>query len=107
MGVASSSNSANLIAHSGAIDLFQFKNGIIGSGPSGFLASITGVSLGDANYSPMWRIYLVEWNDVKSAQILETRSDIDSFGEEDKLSVSIARLINGDHIVNSPLINPF
>ena len=55
----------------------------------------------------MWRIYLVEWNDVKSAQILETRSDIDSFGEEDKLSVSIARLINGDHIVNSPLINPF
>ena len=102
-----SESAADIIAHSGAVDLFQFKNGIIGSGPLGFQASITGVSLGDAN-SPMWRIYLVEWNDVKSAQILETRwSDIDSFGEEDKLSVSITRLTNGDHIVNSPLIDPF
>ena len=57
--------------------------------------------------SPMWRIYLVEWNDIKSAQILETRSDINSFSEEDKLSVSIARSTNSDHIVNSPLIDPF
>jgi len=107
MGVASSPNSANLIAHSGAVDLFQFKNGIVGSGPLGFQAGIAGASLGDANYSPMWRIYLVEWNDAKSAKILETRSDIDSFSEDDKLTVSIARPTNNDHIVNCPFIDPF
>ena len=107
MGVISSPSSANLIAHSGAVDLFQFKNGIIGSGPLGFQAGITGASLDDANYSPMWRIYLVEWNDVESAKVLETKSDIDSFRADDLLSVSIARPTNSDHIVNGPLIDPF
>lgn len=107
MGVVSSPSSANLIAHSGAVDLFQFKNGIIGSGPLGFQPGIAGASLGDANYSPMWRIYLVEWNDAKSAKILETRSDIDSFHADDMLSVSIARPTNSDHIVNCPFIDPF
>jgi hypothetical protein len=107
MGVASSPVSANLIANSGAVDLFQFKNGIKGSGPLGFQAGIAGAALGDANYSPMWRIYLVEWNDVKSAKILETKSDIDSFRADDLLSVSIARPTNSDHIVNCPFIDPF
>jgi len=107
MGVVSSPSSANLIAHSGAVDLFQFKNGIIGSGPLGFQAGIAGASLDDANYSPMWRIYLVEWNDSESAKILETKSDIDSFRENDLLSVSIARPTNSDHIVNCPFIDPF
>jgi hypothetical protein len=107
MGVASSPSSASLIAHSGAVDLFQFKNGIIGSGPLGFQPGIAGASLGDANYSPMWRIYLVEWNDTESAKILETKSDIDFFSENDLLSVSIARPTNSDHIVNCPFIDPF
>jgi hypothetical protein len=107
MGVVSSSSSGNLIAHSGAVDLFQFKNGIVGSGPLGFQPGIAGASLGDVNYSPMWRIYLVEWNDAKSAKILETRSDIDSFHADDMLSVSIARPTNSDHIVNCPFIDPF
>jgi len=107
MGVASSSSSANLIAHSGAVDLFQFKNGIVGSGPLGFQAGIAGASTDDANYSPMWRIYLVEWNDAESAKILETKSDIDSFRIDGLLSVSIARPTNSDHIVNCPFIDPF
>ncbi len=107
MGVVSSPSSANLIAHSGAVDLFQFKNGIIGSGPLGFQAGIAGASLDDINYSPMWRIYLVEWNEAKSAKILETKSDIDSFRIDDLLSVSIARPTNSDHIVNCPFIDPF
>ncbi len=107
MGVVSSPASANLIAHSGAVDLFQFKNGIKGSGPLGFQPGIAGAALGDTNYSPMWRIYLVEWNDAKSAKILETKSDIDSFRADDLISVSIARPTNSDHIVNCPFIDPF
>ena len=107
MGVVSSPASANLIDHSGVVDLFQFKNGIKGSGPLGFQAGIAGAALGDANYSPMWRIYLVEWNDKESAKILETKSDIDSFRANDLLTVSIARPTNSDHIVNCPFIDPF
>ena len=107
MGVVSSPTSANLIAHSGAVDLFQFKNGIKGSGPLGFQPGIAGAALGYTNYSPMWRIYLVEWNDAKSAKILETKSDIDSLRADDLISVSIARPTNSDHIVNCPFIDPF
>ena len=107
MGVVSSPSSANLIAHSGAVDLFQFKNGIKGSGPLGFQAGIAGASLDDENYSPMWRIYLVEWNNSEQAKILETKSDIDSFRADGLLSVSIARPLNSDHIVNCPFIDPF
>ena len=107
MGVVSSPTSANLIAHSAAVDLFQFKNGIKGSGPLGFQAGIAGAALGDDNYSPMWRIYLVEWNDDESAKILETKSDIDAFRADNLLSVSIARPTNSDHIVNCPFIDPF
>ena len=107
MGVVSSPSSANLIAHSAAVDLFQFKNGIKGSGPLGFQAGIAGASLNDAHYSPMWRIYLVEWNDAESAKILETKSDINSFHTDNLLSVSIARPANSDHIINCPFIDPF
>ena len=107
MGVASSPTSANLITHSSAVDLFQFKNGIKGSGPLGFQAAISTTSLDDDNYSPMCRIYLVEWNDVKSTKILETKSDIDFFRNNDLISVSIARPTNSDHIVNCPFIDPF
>ena len=107
MGVVSSPTSANLIAHSGAVDFFQFKNGIKGTGPLGFQPGIAGAALGDTNYSPMWRIYLVEWNDVKSAKILETKSDIDSFRADDLIYVSIARPTNSVHIVNCPFIDPF
>ena len=107
MGVVSSPSSANLIAHSGAVDIFQFKNGIKGSGPLGFQPGIAGAAPGDPNYSPMWRIYLVEWNNATSAKVLETKSDIDSFRADNLLSVSIARPTNSDHIVNCPFIDPF
>ncbi|MCV0430819.1 hypothetical protein [Nitrosopumilus sp.] len=107
MGVVSSPSSASLITNSGAVDLFQFKNGIIGSGPLGFQPGIAAAALGDENYSPMWRIYLVEWNNPDSAKILETKSDIDSFRSDQLLSVSIARPTNSDHIVNCPFIDPF
>ena len=107
MGVVSSPSSANLIINSGAVDLFQFKNGIKGTGPLGFQPGIAASALGDENYSPMWRIYLVEWNNEESAKILETKSDIDSFRADNLLTVSIARPMNSDHIVNCPFIDPF
>jgi hypothetical protein len=107
MGVTYSPTSSELIANSAAVDLFQFKNGIKGSGPMGFQPGIAAAAPGDENYSPIWRIYNVEWNDPEIAKILETRFDIDSFSEDDLLTVSIARPMNSDHLVNCPFIDPF
>ncbi len=107
MGVTYSPLNAELIANSAAVDLFQFQNGIKGSGPMGFQPGIASAALGDKNYSPIWRIYNVEWNNPQNAKILETRYDIDSSHEEDLLTVSIARPMNSDHLVNCPFIDPF
>ncbi|MEK6865440.1 MAG: hypothetical protein AABX06_03090, partial [Thermoproteota archaeon] len=76
MGVPFSPTSENLITNSSAVDLFQFQNGVKGSGPLGFQAGIATVIPGYENYSPIWRIYIIEWNNPENAKILETISDI-------------------------------
>ena len=73
----------------------------------GFQPGIASASPGDENYSPMWRIYNVEWNKTEQATLLENRFDIDSASEEDLLTVSIARPLGEDHLVNCPFIDPF
>lgn len=107
MGVVSSPTSANLIANSAAVDLFQFANGIKGTGPLGFQAGIASAVPGDENYSPMWRIYVIEWKDPASAIILETVEDINANQKDGIIDVSLARPMNNDHIVNCPFIDPF
>lgn len=107
MGVVDAPSNAQLITNSAAVDLFQFQNGIVGTGPLGFQPGIAAASLGDDTYSPMWRIFLVEWNDPEQALLLETKADIDYYATEDMLTTSIARPANADHIVNCPFIDPF
>lgn len=107
MGVPFSPISENLITNSSVVDLFQFKNGIKGSGPLGFQPVIATVITGNENYSPMWHIYNVEWNNPGNATILETISDINSFKANDLISVSLARPMNSQYIMNGPLIDPF
>jgi len=43
--------------------LFQFSNGIIGPGPEGFQAGIAASIIGDVNYTPLWDIFMIDWND--------------------------------------------
>jgi hypothetical protein len=107
MGVVSSPTSAKLIANSAAVDLFQFMNGIKGSGPMGFQAGIAAAAPGDQNYSPMWRIFMIGWKDPASAKLLETRADIDSIQKAGLIDVGLARPMDSDHIVNCPFIDPF
>ena len=107
MGVVHSTRISDLINNSTSADLFQFKNGIKGSGPTGFQPIISSAAPGDENYSPIWRIHNVEWNDEKEANLLETKYDIDSLKEEDILTVSIASPMNTDHLMNLPFIDPF
>jgi len=107
MGVIDAPTSANLITKAAAVDLFQFSNGIKGSGPLGFQAGIAASAPGDETYSPMWRIFMIEWNDPANARVLETKADIDSFKSDDLIKVNLARPMNSDHIVNCPFIDPF
>ena len=107
MGVINAPTSANLIANSAAVDLFQFKNGIVGSGPLGFQPGIAAGAPGDANYSPMWRIFMIGWDDPSSASLLETIDDMNAYREAGLIDIGIARPMDSDHIVNCPFIDPF
>jgi len=107
MGVIDSPALASTLKSPSAIDLFQFSNGIKGSGPVGFQAGIAASAPGDSNYSPLWRINMISWNDPGEASILENISDINSKKDEGKITVKLARPMNSDHIVNCPFIDPF
>ena len=107
MGVTNSPGNAKLIANAAAVDLFQFMNGIKGTGPMGFQAGIGASAPGASNYSPMWRIFMIGWKDPSSAQLLETRGDIDFYQKEGKIDVGLARPMDSDHVVNCPFIDPF
>jgi hypothetical protein len=107
MGVVSSPTSASLIANSAAVDLYQFKNGLTGTGPLGFQPGIAAGAPGDANYSPMWRIFMIGWADSENAQLLETIDDMNAYREAGLIDIGIARPMDSDHIVNCPFIDPF
>lgn len=107
MGIAHSPLTSELISNSTSVDLYQFINGIKGSGPTGFQPVIAASAPDDITYSPFWRIHNVEWNNEKDAKILETIRDIDSLNKDDLLTVSIARPMNSDHLMNGPIIDPF
>ena len=107
MGVVDAPTSASLIANSAAVDLFQFKDGIAGTGPLGFQPGIAAGATGDENYSPLWRIFMIGWADPANAQLLETIDDINAYKEAGLIDIGIARPMDSDHIVNCPFIDPF
>jgi hypothetical protein len=107
MGVVSSPTSASLIANSAAVDLYQFKNGLTGTGPLGFQPGIAAGAPGDANYSPMWRIFMIGWDTPENAQVLETIDDMNAYKKAGLIDIGIARPMDSDHIVNCPFIDPF
>lgn len=76
MGVTFASLDEKLLSSAALVDLFQFTNGINGSGPTGFQAGIGAANPTDPNYSPMWKISFNEWKEPSKARILETVSDI-------------------------------
>jgi hypothetical protein len=107
MGVVSAPTSARLIANSAAVDLYQFKNGLAGTGPLGFQPGIAAGAPGDTNYSPMWRIFMIGWDNPDDAQLLETIDDMNAYNEAGLINIGIARPMDSDHIVNCPFVDPF
>ena len=73
----------------------------------GFQPGIAAGAPGDANYSPMWRIFVIDWKDQSSAALLQTTDDINFYTSEGKINVNLARPMDSDHIVNCPFIDPF
>ena len=107
LGVPDTPISSELVSGSNFATLYQFKNGLIGSGPLGFQPIISSAVPGDDKYSPIWRISLVEWNDNERVKLLETIHDVNSAKDDGEITVSIARPANEYHILNCPLIDPF
>jgi hypothetical protein len=104
MGVAYVPSDEKLASTPVAVDLFQFMNGINGSGPMGFQAGIGAANEGDVNYSPMWRISFIEWKDPSEARVLETVNDITAMAQAGMISITPA--MNGTHVVNCPFFDP-
>jgi len=84
---------------SAASDLFVFTNGIKGSGPMGFQASIASTDVGNAFYSPLWRILVVTWKDTSQAEFLTKQSEIISATSSGKLTSDVAGVV-----VNCPFV---
>ena len=103
MGVTSVPFNEKLIGTPVAVDLFQFMNGINGTGPMGFQAGIGAANPTDKNYSPMWKISFNEWKDPSKATILETVDDILSMQKNGMISITPA--LNGKHVVNCPFFD--
>jgi hypothetical protein len=86
-----------------AVDLFQFMNGINGTGPMGFQAGIGGANPDDPNYSPMWKISFITWKDPAQARVLETQADINRMLTEGLITLEPA--MEGKHVVNCPFFD--
>ncbi|MEX0855839.1 MAG: hypothetical protein WD018_08780 [Nitrosopumilaceae archaeon] len=80
-------------------DLYVFTNGIVGTGPMGFQASIGSTNVGDEFYSPLWRIQAATWKDIAYVDFLSTSKEITSAGSKGYITTEVAGVI-----VNCPFV---
>jgi|SoiMethySBSTD1v2_1073268.scaffolds.fasta_scaffold587037_1 hypothetical protein len=80
-------------------DLYVFTNGITGTGPMGFQASIASSNAGDISYSPMWRIQGVTWKDLSQADLLTDMEQLGSAVSNGTVEVGSAGVV-----VNCPFV---
>jgi hypothetical protein len=99
LGVVFANKTGSALKSGASSDLFVFTNGIKGTGPMGFQASIASTNAGEDAYSPLWRIQATTWKDLSHAQFLMTAKEISSAGSDGKLTIDIAGAI-----VNCPFV---
>jgi hypothetical protein len=99
LGVIFVNKTQNTLVSSAASDLYVFTNGIKGTGPMGFQASIGSTNTGDKFYSPLWRIQAATWNDAENAQFLTKTSEITAAAGNGDLTTAVAGFI-----VNCPFV---
>ncbi|NWG37553.1 hypothetical protein [Nitrososphaera sp.] len=99
LGVVHAEKTGAALLTGSASDLWVFTNGIEGTGPMGFQASVAGSDIGDDSYSPLWRILATTWDDASKARFLTTAQEIGDAGQEGALSVDVAGVV-----VNCPFV---
>lgn len=100
LGVILVEKLGNTLVSSSASDLYVFTNGITGTGPLGFQASIGSTNAGDEFYSPFWRIQTATWADPEQARFLTMASEITDAASSEELSTAL-----GGFIVNCPFLD--
>ena len=99
LGVVFAERTGATLLSGASSDLYVFTNGINGTGPMGFQASIGSTNVGDEFYSPMWRIQATTWAEPDSADFLTMTSQITSAASKSALSIEVAGVI-----VNCPFV---
>jgi hypothetical protein len=80
-------------------NIYAFKNGIEGSGPLGFQPNVADSEPGNATYSPLWRIILVQWKEGISPTELKSEREIIAALQEGRLTIEPTKMV-----VNCPFI---
>ncbi len=80
-------------------NIYAFKNGIEGSGPLGFQPNVADSEPGNATYSPLWRIILVQWKEGISPTELKSEREITAALQEGRLTIEPTKMV-----VNCPFI---
>jgi hypothetical protein len=99
LGVIHANKTGAALFTGASSDLWVFTNGIEGTGPMGFQVSIAGSDVGDAGYSPLWRITAATWSDAGKAEFLTSRQQISAAISSGMLATEVAGAI-----VNCPFV---
>ena len=99
LGVIHVEKTGKTLVSSAASDLYVFTNGITGTGPAGFQASIGSTQEDDEFYSPFWRIQMATWANPEDAPFLTTTSEITEAASNEELSTAL-----GGFVVNCPFV---
>lgn len=80
-------------------NIYEFTNGIDGSGPEGFQPNVADSQPGDNNYSPLWKVNLVTWTDNTTPRELTSEGDILDALKNKELTIKPTEII-----VNCPFV---
>lgn len=80
-------------------DIYAFTNGIEGSGAFGFQPQVADSQPPDSDYSPLWSVHAVTWNDDSTPRELKSEEDIMAAKNNGELTIEETGVI-----VNCPFV---
>ena len=92
---------ANLTQSQDIGNLWIFKNGIKGSGLMGFQANVVNSIPGDPNYTPLWKVSIVEWKTTSgtASTILGSDDAIAQAASKGQITITPTKVV-----VNCPIL---
>ena len=80
-------------------DIYAFTNGIEGTGAFGFQPQVADSQPPDPDYSPLWSVHAVTWNDGSTPQVLKSEEDIMTAKDNGEITIEETGVI-----VNCPFV---